>query len=375
MNVIYPYKRPEPAGPNPLLTPASWLYRFGSGIHRWMRMRPRRPENTEALIISVGNLEAGGGGKTPFCILLLERLLGRGDRSVYISRGYGSEAGGSGVVTVVSPSEPAPGLYRRARLRIVDRRSPGLAAAVGDEGAVVARAVPDAPLLFAGRKNSALAAAVELFDPTHIILDDAFQSWGVYRDLDIVLLDSKSPAGNGRLVPAGSLRESPAGLRRADWIGLNDIGDEGELGGPAAAWLADVAPGVPVGGIRRSLGFRTPDGRLEAPDDRPVAALSSIARPEAFESLLEKSGWKIGLALRYPDHFPYRPGDIPEIRKYLAGQDLSRLVTTEKDWVKLESLMPGDGVVVLAGLELTLIGADPLLAERKPPMESILRKP
>lgn len=366
MTIICPYKRPEMAGSRPLLVPAAWLYRLGSGIHRRMRRKPRRPANTDALIISIGNLEAGGGGKTPFCIFLLRELLGLGGRPVYISRGYGSESGWPGFVTVVPPDEPGAGLFHLTRLRIVHRQSSCLAGAVGDEGAVVARAVPDVPLLFAGCKNSALAAAIELFDPTHIVLDDAFQSWGVYRDMDIVLLDSKAPTGNGRLLPAGSLREVPAALRRADWIGLNNLGEQGEPAGREAFALEKVASGIPVFGIRRKLYFQKPDGEHLFPDDRPVAALSSIARPEAFESLLQAAGWKIDLALRYPDHFPYRPGDLLEIRRCLVEHSLSRLVTTEKDWVKLEPLKMDHQSVLVAGLELALTGADLLAAIKKP---------
>jgi len=348
------------------MVPVSWLYRFGSEVHRCVRRKPHRPANSDAFIISIGNLEAGGGGKTPFCIHLLRELLDRGGRPAYISRGYGSESGRLGVVTVVPPDEPAVELYDRPGLRFIQQWSPSLAGAVGDEGAVVARAVPAIPLLFAGCKKSALEAAVELFNPTHIILDDAFQSWGVYRDLDIVLLDAKAPLGNGRVLPAGSLREVPAALKRADWIGFNNIGDQHQPAVPEAAWLDEIAPGIPVFGIRRKLYFQEPGGPRLDPDNQPIATLSSIARPEAFDALLRDSGWNVELSIRYPDHHSYRPADLPRIRRYLGEHHIDRLITTQKDWVKLESMKMDIESILLAGLELELSGADLLEAIKKP---------
>jgi tetraacyldisaccharide 4'-kinase len=231
---------------------------------------------------------------------------------------------------------------------------------------VVARAVPPAPLLFAGSKNSCLEAALELFKPSHIVLDDAFQSWGVYRDLDIVLLDAGEPIGNGRVLPAGSLREVPAALKRADWIGFNNIRDQLPSAISAASGLNAITLDKLVFGIRRKLYVEDTDGRRCDPDPRPSASLSSIARPDAFDTVLEEKGWNIELSIRYPDHHFYSPDDINWIRQCLADHHLSRLITTEKDWVKLEPLKMDIESVLLAGLELELAGADPLDTIKKP---------
>jgi tetraacyldisaccharide 4'-kinase len=315
-----------------------------------------------AQIISVGNLEVGGGGKTPFCVYLLKKLLDRGDRPVYLSRGYSGETAALDLVTVVPPVQAGLESRQRSRLRLVDRRSRTLARIVGDEGAVVAGAVPEVPLLFCGDKNSALKEANQLFDPSHVILDDAFQSWGVYRDVDIVLLDSENPLGNGRLIPAGSLRESPAALGRADWIGFNDVGDGSDPTGRHGSWLSEHAPGVPVFAVQRSLEFKTSGQQTVHPDDRPVAAVSSIARPEAFEAHLQAAGWQVGLAVRYPDHHAYRARDVAGIGEYLGRRGINRIVVTRKDWVKLQSLGVDPKAVLLADLELELVGAGPLSA-------------
>lgn len=307
----------------PLLAPAAWIYAVVSDTARRVRSLERRAAPDGVRVISVGNLEAGGSGKTPLCIHLLEQLAAAGHPVAYVSRGYRSRAERFDGVTLVGRHASAPGGVRWLR-----RDAPGLCAEIGDEGVVVADRVPVARLAFSRDK----ARAVELLAPVvaggYIILDDAFQTWGVGRDIDVVLVDPRRPFGDGWLLPAGSLREEPGALARADVV---------VLGGAAGAErVADVRAS-----IRRLTGRDVPCGVMTREVDpgivpgTPVVAVSAIARPEAFERSLVDCGVTVAAALRYPDHHRYTSADVDAIASVCNGR---RCVVTEKDWVKLREL-------------------------------------
>ncbi len=376
MRIVYPLGRPwlgSEAWPRrtAFLAPAAIAYRLGSLSLMRLRRKRERALSSSASIISVGNLEVGGGGKTPLCIYLLESLVRGGYHPVYVSRGYRSGSEKLDMTTVVLQEEPLQCPSPRAGLRFLTRRALGLHEAVGDEGAMVAARVPEAPLLFSRRKDRAVEAAIELFKPTHVILDDAFQSWGLRRDSDIVLLDARKPFGNGRLLPAGTLREGLEALRRADWIGFNDIEDPGELDDlraslrRASIW-ADSDPPVPIFGIRRRLSFSLAAGSTAGPAGRPVASLSSIARPERFDRSLVQLGCDVRLSIRYPDHHDYAREDLTTVQSLIGENGLTELVTTEKDWVKLGDMPLPAGTAYIARLETEIVGQNPIGQMMKP---------
>lgn len=210
---------------NRALVPLSWLYGCAIACARRGRLRESAEAASSATVISVGNIEAGGTGKTPFSMFLIEKLHGAGYAPVYISRGYAGAAGRLDTVSIVLPEETRRCPPVMPGVRYVARTNPGLYREIGDEGAVVAGRLPRIPLFFSKDKRSALEIACGHFSPSHVILDDAFQSWSIPRDIDIVLLDPLRPFGSGRLLPAGLLREKPSALKRADAIGL--IGEAG----------------------------------------------------------------------------------------------------------------------------------------------------
>ena len=269
------------------MRPASFLYDGVSRAVRAARSRRQRPLECGAAVISVGNIEVGGNGKTPFVIHLVNGLVGRGYRPLAASRGYRSAAESLGAVTVVASRSIGVKGRVTAAVRVLQSDGPGLAEAVGDEGAMVAARASGVPLAFSGDRRRAIEVGCALFEPTHVVLDDGFQTWGVERDLDIVLLDAKHPLGSGRVLPAGSLRERPGALVRADVIGFNGIEREDELAS-LADWVQKVVGRrMPVFGIRRSLSFFEPPSDEKAPPPAGrIAALSSVGRPERFEASL-----------------------------------------------------------------------------------------
>ncbi|HET9481551.1 MAG TPA: tetraacyldisaccharide 4'-kinase, partial [Candidatus Polarisedimenticolia bacterium] len=148
-------------------------------------------------VISVGNLSAGGSGKSPMVALVAGHLARAGFRPAVISRGYGGRHAGPATV-VSSGSGPLVG-----------------ADVAGDEPVMLARMLPELPIVVAHRRRGGGALAIARLGARCLVLDDGFQHRSLARDLDLVLLDARQGFGNGRLLPAGPLREPPSALSRA----------------------------------------------------------------------------------------------------------------------------------------------------------------
>ncbi len=265
-----------------------------------------------APVISIGNLTVGGTGKTPMVLHLARELQRRGLVPGVCSRGYG-------------------------------RKSP---AELNDEGRELALAFPG---LAQEQDADRIAGAGRLVERQVdvVLLDDAFQHRRLQRDLDIVLIDATRPWGLGpppgggaplrAFLPRGLLREAPRALRRAHLIVLTrtDAVREHELEALREE-LAELVPGMPIAeAVHCPVGLRTQNERLDLGRLRgtQVDLLSAIGNPAAFEGSLLALGASIGEHRRFPDHHAYSAGD-------LEGLGERPLVTTAKDWVKLEGLCP-----------------------------------
>jgi tetraacyldisaccharide 4'-kinase len=305
----------------------------------------------------VGNIEVGGNGKTPFAAYLLDRLGERGHRPVYVSRGFKSEAERIGPITVVASGERR--MSTTGDVRWVRTDHGHLSRAVGDEGAMVALKCPSTPLLFSRDKRRAVDVAIELFCPTHVVLDDAFQTWRVHRDVDVVLVDANMPFGNGRIVPAGTLREPPEALARASLIGMNGCRGRDNLDTFADKVHRLIGRQIPVFGLARGIELIDPlNGEACETVGSPAASLSSIARPDRFDNALIEHGVDVALSIRYPDHHRYAIDDLRYAQRAARERGCACVVTTEKDWAKLRDMgLLLEGVLV-ARLELSTFGMD-----------------
>jgi tetraacyldisaccharide 4'-kinase len=234
-----------------------------------------------------------------------------------------------------------------------------LSRAVGDEGAMVALKCPSTPLLFSRDKRRAVDVAIELFCPTHVVLDDAFQTWRVHRDVDVVLVDANMPFGNGRIVPAGTLREPPEALARASLIGMNGCRGRDNLDTFADKVHRLIGRQIPVFGLARGIELIDPlNGEACETVGSPAASLSSIARPDRFDNALIEHGVDVALSIRYPDHHRYAIDDLRYAQRAARERGCACVVTTEKDWAKLRDMgLLLEGVLV-ARLELSTFGMD-----------------
>jgi tetraacyldisaccharide 4'-kinase len=275
-----------------------------------------RQERLPCPVIGVGNLTVGGTGKTPTVILLANVLRHRGFRPAVLSRGYGGNA--KTPVNVVSDGQRILMDWRRA----------------GDEPVLIARLSPGVPVLTGARRSLTGAAALERFGADCLVLDDAFQHRALRRDLDILLIDAMRPFGNGFLLPRGPLREAPDSIHRAHLI--IRTGADREV--PEPPFLKTLS--VPrFRGTHRSEALVEGDtGRLRPLAElrgQRICAFAGIGRPEAFRQTLTELGAQIVAFKAYPDHHPYSRSDLDFLLRLTSQSGTDRLLTTEKDGVRL----------------------------------------
>jgi len=273
------------------------LYAAGAAL-RWAGVQPR---HLKWPVISIGNLSAGGTGKTPFTIALAQLLQDEGVRVDVLSRGYGRKAS------------------------TVERVDPhGDAARFGDEPLLIARATA-APVFVAANRLEAGKMAEEVLAgrPGIHLLDDGFQHRQLARQADIVLINSADL--NDHLLPAGNLREPLSALRRATIFAI-PAGDEA-----AVTKL-------------RALGHHQPIWRFHRLMDVPsinakVVAFCGIARPEQFFTGLEDAGINIVARHSFRDHQQFGGAELAALKNLATRTGATAFITTAKDHVRLVTMV------------------------------------
>lgn len=278
-------------------TPLSRLLEPLGGIWSlagWLRQRQTTPQKVGLPVLCVGNLVVGGAGKTPVAVDLLNRLTG----AHALMRGYGGSERGPHRVTL--------------GIDTVER--------VGDEALCLAETAP----VWVSRDRVAGARAAEQAGARGIVMDDGFQNPSLVKDRSLLVIDAAYGFGNGKVIPAGPLRESPErGLARADAVAL--LGD-----GPQAWLKAVMSPEIPI--FRGHLA-PAPEAALRL-KGRRVIAFAGIGRPQKFFDTLRRLGAEVVRGYPFADHYPYAPSDIQPILDEAYGLGAIP-VTTSKDAVRL----------------------------------------
>jgi tetraacyldisaccharide 4'-kinase len=266
-------------------------------------------------VISIGNITAGGTGKTPMVIWLCNYLQNKGLKCSILTRGYKSAAGQN------------------------------------DEPAMLAKNCPDAAVVINPDRLEGAIEAVKKYRAQVLIMDDGFQHRRLHRDIDIVTIDATRPFGFGKMLPAGLLREPIKSLRRANAaiITRSDLVSDNDLSA-----LTDTIkknnPDVAVAQTVHSPLYAISTGDEKIPlkklNGKTVFAFCGIANPEAFFATLDTTGVKIAGTRIYDDHHSYTAENIGEIRQQAKQFGAVMILTTEKDFHKIS--MPGDNIAYLA---------------------------
>jgi tetraacyldisaccharide 4'-kinase len=306
--------------PLAILLPFSWIY---CGI---VKLRNRcydrglfRIFKADVPVISVGNITAGGTGKTPFVEYLIRYFLQRGIRVALISRGYKRKS--SGPVAIQAGG--------------IDR---GNARMIGDEPYQMAGKFPHAVVIVDANRARAAKAAVDEYRAQVIILDDGFQHRKLARDLDIVMIDSKSSLTEMRYLPAGYKRESVESLTRADLIAYTSIATDTKT---ATQPVIGKAPSITVAFKPKAL-ICLHERKKLSPDQisgKKVLAFCGIGNPASFNRTLESLGTKIVKMMAFPDHHFYSNTDIQKIRSAYEEGKFDFVITTEKDAARLDPVL------------------------------------
>lgn len=308
--------------PRWMLSLASAAYGLATAVRNaWYDHVSRAGHACAVPVISVGNVTVGGTGKTPLVIELVTRLREAGCHPAIVTRGYAARSGHG-----------------------------------ADEVQEYLEALPETPVVVDSDRVRGVRTAAERHAADCVVLDDGFQHRRLRRDFDLVAIDALNPFGGGRLLPAGGLRESLAGLRRASFFVVTRVNlvretDVERIRAELAMW----APQAPVltaqvvsdgltqvyparAGASRTLRVVDSDAQ---PD--PLLPVCGIGNPASVLRLLDSLGIARCEPLLFSDHHDYRTRDLDRIESAVRERGARGVATTRKDWVKLRGLYEASG--------------------------------
>jgi len=290
-----------------ILEPCGFVY----GFLTQLRLNIKKPSHTTVPVICIGNITAGGTGKTPVSLSVAKMLTTEMFHPFFVTRGYGG----------------------KLQNIIVNNRK-HTAKDVGDEPLLLSQ---QAPVVVNSNRFKAAQTAVEQ-GADLIIMDDGFQNPGLYKDLSFLVFDGHYGIGNGKIIPAGPLRETlEDGLKRADAV---------------------IILGKDIHNLAHRCKLPVFFGHTEAIqttiDNQDVIAFAGIGHPQKFYHTLKQQGFSVVKTIDFPDHHFYTREELEEIVNE-AKRLNAQIYTTSKDFVKLPQMYHN----VINVLEIAVVWDNP----------------
>ncbi len=275
-------------------------------------------------VISIGNITVGGTGKTPTVIFLAEYLKGKGKRVAVLSRGYGRATKGT--------------------LMVSDGNGPNVSwEESGDEPFLMAKKLNKIPVVVDEDRFRGGMFIMQKFNPDIILLDDAFQHRAIERDLDLVLVNSGDKSFDHKLLPYGLLREPWMNINRGDAVILTKT----NLKKPKPFLIRKIKESrLPIlhSTTHASISTLSPE-KPDSIENKKVFIVSAIGDSSGFNQTVKNLGCDIVGEKVFPDHFKYSQSDWKNTESLSAQVDY--IITTEKDWVKIEHFSFTKPVIVV----------------------------
>lgn len=305
--------------------------------------------------VSIGNVTAGGTGKTPMTMYLANLIQQHGYHVAVVSRGYQGAAEKKG--GIVSDGEK---LYM----------GPDEA---GDEPFMMARRLRKIPVIVGKDRFAAGMLAAEKLGTDVVVLDDAFQHLRLERDLDLVLLDHLCPFGNEHLLPRGALREPLDALARCDAVVLTRYDEYNPAALETVKNAAAFQPifrsvHVPfvqeVVSCTRTTGpDRGPEVDIEALKNCRAVVFSGLANNDDFRRTIESTGCSIKKFIGFADHYAYKDRDLDNIRQATEQSEADIIITTDKDFMKISGRIRWPFDLFVIGIRISFAGDEKAFRE------------
>ena len=298
----------------PVLALLSLVYAGVMKTRAWFyHVRVFPSDSCGSFVVSIGNLQAGGTGKTPVTAYLARRWKTR-LRLGIVSRGYGRQTRGS--------------------LQVVGG-DPDASAKYGDEPTWFARSLENVPVQVGERRLTAAQDLVLREGVGLLLLDDGFQHMALRRSYDIVLLDVSAPEWHWRVLPWGRMREPWSALQRADFVILTKTESvESSILEGIEAQIRTIVSSIPIVRFAQKISW------VKETSNEVLVLAAGLARPESFYEMVRSHGSKPRIAetVTYPDHHRFLASDVAHLKACAGRAGANRVLVTAKDGVKLQAL-------------------------------------
>ena len=292
--------------------------------------------------ISVGNITAGGTGKTPCVIMMARMLQSHGFKPAILSRGYGGSSTKS--VNIVADGKNI----------LLDSKT------AGDEPFLMAQSLRSIPIIVGPQRIKTGKTAINRFGANVLICDDAMQHRQIFRDINLVLLDSQDPLGNGHILPRGKLREPIAGLKRASAFLLTRTDET--LKTDSINGRLTQTRNIPIftsihklkDVIKGDYSDKWPIAGLKG---KKVCAFCGIAKPDSFKKSLLAAECHILSLDTFPDHHNYSRAELEIIKNKFYNYEADLIITTQKDGMRLQNFPEFLSIIYMMRIEMEITPA------------------